>query len=79
MGCPSIFQFWLDFLLRSKTYLKERPLSANREFPLSNKPEDVVRLVYTQYKVQITQLHSWYTRYLAQDASTIQGQIQGEG
>ena len=46
MDCPPIPQF----LLRSKTYLKERPPSAsvaNREFPLSSKPEDVVRLVYT--------------------------------
>ena len=54
-------QFCLNFLLRSKTYLKERPPSAsiaNREFPLSNKPEDVVGLVYTHYKVQIAQLHS---------------------
>ena len=61
MDCPPIPQFSLDFLLRSKTYLKERSPSAsvaNRDFPLSSKPEDVVRLVYTHYKVQITQLHS---------------------
>ena len=61
MDCPPIPQFFLNFLLRSKTYLKERPPSAsvaNRDFPLSSKPEDVVRLVYTHYKVQITQLHS---------------------
>ena len=60
MDCPPIPQFFLNFLLRSKTYLKERPPSAsvaNREFPLSSKPEDMVRLVYTHYKVQITQLH----------------------
>ena len=61
MDCPPIPQFFLNFLLRSKTYLKERPRSAsvaNRDFPLSSKPEDVVRVVYTHYKVQITQLHS---------------------
>ena len=42
----------LNFLLRSKTYLKERPSSSsiansNRDFPLSSKPEDVVRRIYT--------------------------------
>ena len=62
MDCPPTTQFFPNFLLRSKTYLKERPPSAsvaNREFPLSStEPEDVVRLVYTHYKVQITQLHS---------------------
>ena len=61
MDCPPIPQFFPNFLLRSKTYLKERPPRvsvANREFPLSSKLEDVVRLVYTHYKVQITQLHS---------------------
>ena len=61
MDCPPIPQFFPNFLLRSKTYLKERPHRAsiaNREFPLSSKPEDVVRLVNTHYKVQITQLHS---------------------
>ena len=61
MDCLPIPQFFPNFLLRSKTYLKERPPSArvvSREFPLSSKPEDVVRLVYTHYKVQITQLHS---------------------
>ena len=61
MDCPPIPQFFLNFLLRSKTYLKERTHSAsvaNRDFPLSSKREDVVRLVYTHYKVQITQLHS---------------------
>ena len=61
MDCPPIPQFFLNFLLRSKTYLKERPPSASvakRDFPLSSKPEDVVRVVYTHYKVQITQLHS---------------------
>ena len=60
MDCPPIPQFFLNFLLRSKTYLKERQPStsiANRDFPLSSKPEDVVRVVYTHYKVQITQLH----------------------
>ncbi len=44
MDCPPIPQFSIEFLLRSDTYLKERPAGtsiANREFPL---PEDVVRL-----------------------------------
>ena len=27
---------------------------ANKDFPLSSKPEDVARLVYTHYKVHIT-------------------------
>ena len=44
-------QFSPNFLLRSKAYLKERPPSASREFPLSSKPEDVVNTVQT------TQLH----------------------
>ena len=46
--------FCFDFLLRSKTYSKERPPSAsiaNRGFPLSMKTEHVVRLVYIHYKV----------------------------
>ena len=39
MDCPPIPQFFPNFLLRSKTYLKECPPSAsasvaNREFPL---------------------------------------------
>ena len=58
---PPAPEFCLDFLLRSKTYLKEHLSStsvANRDFPLSSKPEDVMRLVYTHYKVQITLLHS---------------------
>ena len=41
MDCPPIPQFFLNFPLRSKTYLKERPPSAsvaNRDFPLSSKP-----------------------------------------
>ena len=66
MDCPPIPQFFPNFLLRSKTYLKECPPSAsiaNREFPLSSKHEDVVRLVYTHYKVQITQLHSGLLYY----------------
>ena len=53
MDCPPIPQFSLDFLLRSKTHLKEHPPSAsiaNREFPLSNKLKNVVRLVYAHYK-----------------------------
>ena len=54
MGRPPISHICLDL---SKTYLKECPPSvstANREFPLSNKQKDVVRL---HYKLQITQLH----------------------
>ena len=46
--------FCFDFLLRSKTYSKERPPSAsiaNRGFPLSMKTEHVVRLVYIHNKV----------------------------
>ena len=42
MDCPPIHQFFPNFLLRSKTYLKERPPGAsvaNRDFPLSSKPE----------------------------------------
>ena len=61
MECPLIPQFSLDFFLRSKTYLKERPPSksiANREFPWSRQLEDVVNLVHTHYKVQITLLHT---------------------
>ena len=51
----------LNFQLRSKTYLKECPPNAsiaNRDYPLSSKPEDVVRLVYTHYKVLIILLYS---------------------
>ena len=49
------------FLLRSRTYLKEHlPSTSNREFPLSNKPEDVVRLVYAYYK-----LHSCTVVYIS--------------
>ena len=61
-------QFCLEFLLRSRTYLKERPPTytysasiANRDFPLSSKHEDVVRMVYTHYKVQNMLLHKWFT------------------
>ena len=66
MECPPIPQFSLDFLLKSKTYLKERPPSAsivNREFPLSSlHAEDVVRLVYTHYKLQIILAAAqWFT------------------
>ena len=32
-----------------------------REFPLSDKLEDVVRMVYTHYKLPITKLHVVYT------------------
>ena len=59
--CTSPMQFCLDFLQRSKTYLKERPPSAsiaNRDFSLSSMPEHVVRLVYTHYKVQMMLLPS---------------------
>ena len=37
-------QFCNDFLLRSKTFLKERPPSTSiADFPLSSEPESVVR------------------------------------
>ena len=61
MDCLPIPQFCPDFLLRSKTYPKERPPGAsfaNRDFPQSSKLEDVIRQVYTHYEVQITLLHS---------------------
>ena len=66
MDCLPIPQFFPNFLLRSKTYLKERPPSANMEFPLSSKLEDVVRLH--------TRLHSCTvvyssTRCLAHDVT----------
>ena len=64
MACLPIPQLCLDFLLRSKTYLKEGPPStsiANRDFPLSSKIEDVVRLVYTHYKVQNYTATQWFT------------------
>ena len=54
MDYPPISQFCLNFLQRSKTYLKQRPPSAsiaNRGFLLSSKPESVVRLVNTHYMV----------------------------
>ena len=52
MDCPPIPLFCLNFLLRSKTFeIADR-------YILSSKPENVVRLVYTHYKVQITLLHS---------------------
>ena len=66
MDCPPIPQFCLNFLLRTKTYLKECPPSTsvtNRQFPLSSKPEDVVRLVYTHYKVQIPQSLTTFTAF----------------
>ena len=63
MDCLPIPQSCLNFLLRSKTYLKEHPPSANRDFPLSSKSKHVVRLVYAHYKVQIMlllcDLHSY--------------------
>ena len=58
MDYPPIPQFCLNFLLRSKGSLKERPPNASiasRDFPLSSKPEYVVRLVY-KHKVQIIML-----------------------
>ena len=60
MDCPPIPRVFPNFLLRSKTYLKERPPRASVAIGnfRSSKNEDVVRLVYTHYKVQITQLHS---------------------
>ena len=64
MDCLPIPQFSLDFLLRSKSDLKGCPLSANianREFPLSNKLKNVVRLVYTHSKVQNCMAAWWFT------------------
>ena len=64
MDCPPIPQFCLDFLLRPKTYLKERPSSgsiANRDFQLPCRPEHVMRLVYTHYKVQNYAAAQWFT------------------
>ena len=61
MDCPPIPEFCLNFLQRSKTYLKERPPSAsiaNGDFPPSSKSKYVLRLVYTHYKVQIMLLHA---------------------
>ena len=61
MDCLQMPQFCLNFLLRSKIYLKEHPPSVNntnREFPLSDKLEDMVRLVCTHYKVQITVVYT---------------------
>ena len=49
MDYPPIPLFCLDFLLRSNTYLKECSPSASivdRDFSLSSKPEEVLRLVY---------------------------------
>ena len=57
MKCPPIPQFSLDFLLRSKTYLKTSASIANREFPLSNLIEDVVRVFYTHYISTSYKLH----------------------
>ena len=62
MPCLPTAQICLDLLLRSKTYLKDGLPSTNivkRELPL---PEDVVTLVYTHQKVQITKQHSGYKR-----------------
>ena len=75
MDCPPIPQFCHDFLLRSKTYLKECPPSAsveNTDFPLSSKPEHVVRLVYMHCKVQIMLPAVVYTSTgcLAHDVTT---------
>ena len=61
MDYPPIPQFCLDFLLRSKGYLKEHPPSvsfANRNFPLSSKPEYVVRLVLQTQQGAAAQ---WFT------------------
>ena len=56
MDCLPVPQYCLELLLRSKTYSEECPPKAsitNRDFPLSSKPKQVVRVVYTHYKVQI--------------------------
>ena len=60
MDCPPIPQFCLDFLLRSKTYLKEHPPSGSIVNRNLSRPEHVVRLVYTHYKVQTRIImYSW--------------------
>ena len=77
MDSPLTPQFYLNFLLRSKAYLKEHSPStsiANTDFPLSSKPEDKSRLILhtlqglkqlccslLQYKVLRPQCHTLST------------------
>ena len=67
MDCPPIPQFCLDFLLRSKTYLKDRPPSAALQIwifhRLASLHENVVSLVYTHCKVQIMLLRTILHRF----------------
>ena len=59
MDCPPITQLFPQFLLRSKTIQQSAHIAqALWDFPPSSKPEEVVRLVCTHCKVQITQLQS---------------------
>ena len=63
MECPPP-KSSLDFSLRSKSYLKERPpntSTADREFPMSSLPEDVVRLVYTTLQAENYTTAQWFT------------------
>ena len=62
MDCPPIR---LDILLKSTTYLKGHPPSpsiANRDF----QPDDIVRLVFIHYKLQVALINCGY-RCLAHD------------
>ena len=51
--------------------LSARPVQVLQieEFPFSDKLEDVMRLVHTHYKLQITQLYSGFARYLVHDVT----------
>ena len=53
----------LEFQLRSNFYLKEHPPHCKWDIPYCLKQVDVVKLTYTHYKVQITQLHSSLHKY----------------
>ena len=57
MDCLPIPQFCLNFLLRSKTYLKGAHLAQALQMGT------VVRLVYTHCKVQIMLLYSGLHKY----------------
>ena len=66
MDCLPIIQFSLDFILRSKTYLKEHPSSAsiaNRDFPLSSLREDDETGLYTLQAATCTAA-LWFTLVL---------------
>ena len=73
MDYPPIPQFWLDFLLRSKTYLKERPPSVLSIANLG------ISIVYQAQGCGEIGLHTlqganytaaqWFTRCLAHDVT----------